>query len=650
MKSLANIVMSEELEIRLAARIQELEAAMLQIRDCNEWIALATDAAQMGTFDWDVVAHTIKWNNYHELLLGYAPGVVEHSYANWECRVHPADLERADATMKRSMNDRTDYSCEYRVIWVDGSIHWLASFGRFYYDQKLQPMRMAGVTCDITDRKQDELNLRRSEEFNRRILENNQDCIKVLDLDGRLLYLNDGGKKLLEIDDFAKYDRALWVTFWGGSEQASAQMALEAAKQGEASKFEGQCSTAKGTLKWWQVSVSPLFDDLGNVEQILSIAHDITDQIQAEAEIRESEERFRVTFEQAAVGVAHVSVDGQWLRVNQKLCEIVGYSDVELLNTTFQDITHPDDLAADLEHVRRLLAGEIQNYAMEKRYIHKSGQIVWVNITVSLRRQALGAPIHFIAAIEEIGDRKQAEFELVEKTLELARIAAIVKQRNQDLDQFAHIVSHDLKAPLRAIANLSTWIEEDLEGKIPIETQEHLTLMRSRVDRMEGLINGLLEYARVGNTPASATTFQVEDLLAEIVDSLSISPSFTIDLPTDLPPIVTNRILLGQVLANLLGNACKHHNRPDGKIRVTAQPQAEIWTFTVADDGAGIAPEHQERVFGVFQTLTTRDSQENTGIGLSIVKKIVESQGGTITLESELGRGATFRFSWVMNN
>ena len=341
MKSLANIVMSEELEIRLAARVQELEAAMLQVRDCNEWIALATDAARMGTFDWDVVADTVKWNKYHELLLGYAPGAVEHSYANWECRVHPADLEQADAAVKRAMKDRIDYSAEYRVIWTDGSIHWLASFGRFYYDEKLQPVRMAGVTYDITNRKQDELSLRRSEEFNRRILENNQDCIKVLDLDGRLLYMNDVGKKLLEIDDFAKYDRVLWSEFWAGSEQELAQIALEGAKQGEVSKFEGQCLTVTGLSKWWQVTVAPLLDDRGNVQQILSISHDITERIQAEAEIRESEERFRVTFEQAAVGVAHVSVDGQWLRVNQKLCEIVGYTEAELLSTTFQDITHP---------------------------------------------------------------------------------------------------------------------------------------------------------------------------------------------------------------------------------------------------------------------------------------------------------------------
>jgi signal transduction histidine kinase len=255
--------------------------------------------------------------------------------------------------------------------------------------------------------------------------------------------------------------------------------------------------------------------------------------------------------------------------------------------------------------------------------------------------------MHFISAIEDISDRKQAELVLAKKTLELAQTNILVQQRNQDLDQFAHIVSHDLKAPLRAIANLSTWIEEDLEEQINPETQGHLDLMRSRVVRMEAMINGLLEYARVGNTPANLSTFSFEDLLTEIIDSLNIPPSFEVDLPTNLPTITTNRMFLSQVFANLLGNACKHHDRPVGRIQITAQPQGEMWTFTVTDDGPGIAPDNQERVFGVFQTLGARDNQENTGIGLSIVKKIVENQGGKIVVESQLGRGTTFRFSWM---
>jgi PAS domain S-box-containing protein len=766
--------LNEELEIRVAERTQELAASMFQVQNLAERMTLATDAAQMGVYDWNLITEKVAWNDYHTRLMGYVSGATEYSYADWERRVHPEDLPIVQAAIKLAMTDRTDYASEYRVVWEDGSIHWIDGFGRFYYDRDGQPIRMTGVidditdrkqsqqalqesearyrslieatsqiiwntnaegelviaqpswgaftgqseveylgwgwlnavhpddrirtrqlwsealaTCriydaeyrlrrhdgeyrhtivrgvpivgadgqvrewvgvntDITDRKQNEIVLRRSEEFNRRILENNNDCIKVLDLEGRLLYINDGGKRLLEIEDFSQYEGARWVQFWNGSEQECAKSAIETAKTGEVAKFEGQSPTTKGTPKWWDVVVIPMLDERGNVDHILSIAHDITDRIQAEAAIRESEDRFRITFEQAAIGVAHVGLAGQWLRVNQKLCEIVGYSEAELLDCTFQDITHPDDLATNLEYASQLIAGEIETYAMEKRYIHKLGKIVWVNLTVSLRRDAAGAPIHFISAVEKIDDRKRAEFALQEQTRELTRIAALVKQRNQELDQFAHIVSHDLKAPLRAIANLSSWIEDDLEGQVTSETQEHLELMRSRVDRMESMINGLLDYAKVGQTEASLSTFSVEDLLAEIIDSIGISLSFTIDLPANLPTITTNRLLLSQVFANLLSNAYKHHDRPDGRIQITAQPQGEIWVFIVADDGPGIAPENQERVFGIFQTLAARDQQENTGIGLSIVKKIVENHGGNIVVESQLGHGTTFRFTWIV--
>jgi PAS domain S-box-containing protein len=635
----------------IAEDITERKQAELALATSEERLKLAIDSARMGTFDWNLVTQTVTWNAYHQALLGYDALEIgeDRTYAAWERRVAPEDLPRVKAEVQRARDTHTDYTCEYRVIWADGSIHWIEAFGRFYYDLHELPVRMTGVINDITERKQDEVALRRSEEFNRQILEHNNDCIKVLDLDGRLLYMNDGGKRLLEIDDFSQYDGQFWVKFWDGSGRQDAELAIETAKTGEVYRFEAQCQTAKGKLKCWDVVVSPMLNERGNVDRILSISHDITERTQAEAAIRESEQRFRSTFEQAAVGVAHVGVQGEWLRVNQKLCEILGYTEIELLDRTFQDITYPEDLPTDLDYVRQLLAGEIETYAMEKRYIHKLGEIVWANLTVSLRRDASGAPRYFIAVVESINERKQAEFELQEKTIQLAETALLVKQRNQDLDQFAHIVSHDLKAPLRAISNLTTWIEDDLEGQIPAETQEHLALMRSRVDRMEGLINGLLEYARVGNTPANLATFNLEDLLAEIIDTLSISSSFTIDLPKNLPPITTNRLLLSQVLANLLGNAYKHHERSDGWIKVGAQHQEAIWTFTVADDGPGIAPENQERVFNVFQTLAPHDRQENTGIGLSIVKKIVESQGGNITLESEIGRGTTFKFTWMVN-
>jgi signal transduction histidine kinase len=166
---------------------------------------------------------------------------------------------------------------------------------------------------------------------------------------------------------------------------------------------------------------------------------------------------------------------------------------------------------------------------------------------------------------------------------------------------------------------------------------------------MDTMIDGILEYSRIGRTKIDLATFSVDRLLAEIISSLNIPTSFSILLPTQLPPLFTNRVMLERVLTNLIANAYKHHDRPDdGTIRVTATPQADRWEFTVTDDGPGIAPEYHERVFEIFQTLAGVD-KGNTGIGLSIVKKIVESQGGSITISSPVAeRGTTFRFDWMV--
>jgi signal transduction histidine kinase len=164
---------------------------------------------------------------------------------------------------------------------------------------------------------------------------------------------------------------------------------------------------------------------------------------------------------------------------------------------------------------------------------------------------------------------------------------------------------------------------------------------------MEAMINGLLQYARVGNTEASVTTFEIADLLAEILDSLVLPASFVVELPSALPPITTNQILLSQVLTNLVGNAWKHHDRSEGRIRVTAEMRVDrLWQFTVSDDGPGIPSTDRDKVFEIFQTLSSQ-KQDSTGIGLSIVKKIVESHGGTIAIvEPQFGSGTTFCFTW----
>jgi PAS domain S-box-containing protein len=444
--------------------------------------------------------------------------------------------------------------------------------------------------------------------------------------------------------------------------RASLERYAEVARSGcQIDQHEIYYSNEGRAGKFFSVKVFPL------PNQCIGVVFDnVTDRKQAEERLLESETRFRATFEQAAVGIAHVGLDGRWLRVNQKLCEIVGYSHEELQQLKFQDITYPDDLETDLNHINKLLSGEIENFSLEKRYICKNGSIVWINLTVSLayeggtRQECFHSsnnkdcePKYFICVIEEINNRKETEIFLEQRADELTRVNTILaqtttmlKKRNDELDQFAYVASHDLKAPLRAIASLSEWMEEDLADKLPEENQQQMRLLRGRVRRMEALLNGLLEYSRVGRTESSLLKVNVGALIQEVIDSLVPPSTFTIEVEPGMPTFVTKRLPLQQVFSNLIGNAIKHHSGYNGHIKISVQDQGQYYEFAVSDNGPGIAPEYHDKVFTIFQTLEARDQKESTGIGLAIVKKIIETEGGRISLDSQVGVGSTFRFTW----
>lgn len=263
-----------------------------------------------------------------------------------------------------------------------------------------------------------------------------------------------------------------------------------------------------------------------------------------------------------------------------------------------------------------------------------------VLVSVSQLRQFERDSSDLILILTDITEQKKSKFLLDKHITDL-------KRSNAELELFAYVASHDLKAPLRAISNLAEWIEQDVGDDLSETCREYMDLLRGRVLRLDALLEGLLQYARVGRNVADSEDVNTRDLISEVVTLLAPPESIEIHLSENLPTFITASVPLQQVFHNLIGNALKHHDLEHGHIRITSQDLGENFEFAVADDGPGIPEQYHKRVFKIFQTLKSRDETEGSGMGLALVQKLVHNHGGTVNLQSHNGeRGAVFRFTW----
>lgn len=240
----------------------------------------------------------------------------------------------------------------------------------------------------------------------------------------------------------------------------------------------------------------------------------------------------------------------------------------------------------------------------------------------------------------------QQRNELQRKNRQLSAYTEHLEKTNRELDKFAFIVSHDLKAPLRAIGNLTGWIEEDAGDVLTKDVRANFDLIKQRVRRMEDLINAILDYSRADRTAGEEVVVDTNELVKEALDFIGNFENVELSFGSPMPTFSTDKTRLQQVFSNLLGNAIRYCDKPEVKISVSADVTDDGWIFSVKDNGPGIDKQYHEKIFAIFQTLQRRDEVESTGVGLAIVKKIIEDQGGKIWVESAVGEGADFRFFW----
>jgi PAS domain S-box-containing protein len=341
--------------------------------------------------------------------------------------------------------------------------------------------------------------------------------------------------------------------------------------------------------------------------------------------------------------IATHRLDGTITYVSPSVHRMLGYTPEEVLGTSaFRIISKLDrDRVIDLYRVGIVQRQETTK--MEYRLQRKDGTLLWVEAAGTPVKDAHGRIVQTLTTSRDISLRKESERERELYNDELLRI-------NRELDQFAYVVSHDLKAPLRGISTLSDFIEEDMADQpVSPEVRRHLSLMRERVLRLERMINDILEYSRAGRSVLQRTQTDVRALLRDVVELLNLPAAFPVVLQGQFPVMPVAQVLMEQVFSNLINNARVHHDKPSGTITITGAAAEGGWNFTVEDDGPGIAPEFHERIFEVFQQLHGRNAAQGTGIGLAIVRKIIEKEGGTIKVDAAIGKGTRFLLFWPID-
>jgi signal transduction histidine kinase len=245
----------------------------------------------------------------------------------------------------------------------------------------------------------------------------------------------------------------------------------------------------------------------------------------------------------------------------------------------------------------------------------------------------------------EVGARRKTERALAAANEQLAETVQKLRRSNEELQNFAHVAAHDLKAPLRGIGTLADWIASDYADRFDDQGRHQLQLLKGRVTRLSELIDGILHYSEIGRGTNCREVVDLGRLVSETIVLLDPPAHIQVVVRGPLPAVVCEKVRLGQVFHNLISNAIKYMDKPQGRIEVGCTDQGSVWQFTVSDNGPGIEKKYFEKIFQIFQTLVPRDQRESTGIGLSIVKKIVELFGGSIWVESKPGEGSTFLFT-----
>jgi two-component system, sensor histidine kinase and response regulator len=625
-----------------ALRLRRLRRSEEELRRGKELLGIAERVAHLGSWEWDLASGDFDCSEEFCRIFGIPFAQGPASYHSFLELLAPKERESVREAIDEALAGAFSYDLEHAVLRPDGSERFVRQAGEVFRDQSGTPLRVAGVVYDITDKKEAESALFFEKRY-RALIENLPQRIFLKDKSSTYLSCNSSFARELGLEPGEVFGKSDFDLF---PEPLARKRLEDDARVMSAGDPEERDEIRDRDGCWVSKALIPLKDDAGRVNGLLGILTDITLRKRAEEQLKESEERFRNTFEQAAVGICHLGLGGGLLRFNRRFCDILGYTEEELRGRTLDGTIHPEDLALEHENVGRLLRREIENYSMEMRQLRKNGSLVWVNLTKSLVCGEKGEPKYLAGVIEDVTAKREAQ--------DLRRERDLMQAASRAKSQFMANMSHEIRTPMNAVVGLSRLA---LKTELSSKQRGYLEKICSSSRTLLDIINDILNFSKIeaGGVELESTEFSLADVLSTISDMLSLKAQekgigYRVRLAPELPEkLLGDPLRLTQVLNNLVGNAVKFTGK--GEVVVAVKPLslgkdlARVH-FCVQDTGIGLTAEQMEKIFTPFTQADSSTTRRygGTGLGLSISSELVELMGGELRVESVPGAGSSFSF------